>query len=178
MKAALPLCLAALTLTLAACVPSTKAPPAPAAAQPARPRPAPPPPVPQAPPSTSWMDVPATPGDWRYGAQGTRSEASFWSAGGAPMLRLRCEGDARRVVLSLPESGARNPVVTVRTETLTRTLQAQPGGRETLALLEPGDPLLDAIALSKGRFSVESDGLPALFLPSWAEVSRVIEDCR
>lgn len=177
MKAALPVLAA--VLMVAACVPATETPPAPVAAAPVRPRPAPPPPpVPQAPPSESWMDAPATPGDWRYGAQGTRSEASFWSAGGAPMLRLRCEGEARRVVLSLPESGARSPVVTVRTETLTRTLPAQPAGRETLAALDPGDPLLDAMALSKGRFAVEADGLPGLILPSWAEVSRVIEDCR
>jgi hypothetical protein len=124
------------------------------------------------------MDTPATPGDWRYAAQGRRSEASFWSAGGAPLLRLRCEADSGRIILSLPESGARNPVVTLRTETLARTLAAQPAGRETLAALAPADPLLDAMALSKGHFAVEADGLPALYLPSWAEVSRVIEDCR
>ena len=179
MKAALPLLAGA--LLLAGCVAPTKAPPPPATATAPRPapaRPAPAPAVPQAPPSANWMDAPATPGDWRFAAQGTRSEASFWSAGRAPMLRLRCEADTRRIVLSLPESGARSPAVTLRTETLTRTLAAQPAGRETLAALDPSDPLLDAMALSKGRFAVEADGLPTLYLPSWAEVSRVIEDCR
>jgi len=38
--------------------------------------------------------------------------------------------------------------------------------------------LLDAMALSKGRFAVELEGEAALYLPAWAEVSRVIEDCR
>ncbi|MEO0056829.1 MAG: hypothetical protein RIT17_265 [Pseudomonadota bacterium] len=176
MKAALTLTLSALLLS--ACVPSSTA-PASAPAPVARPAPKPaPPPVAQAPASDSWMDVPSTPGDWRYAARGTGTEASFWSAAGAPMLRLRCMADTRNVVLSLPESGARNPLVTIRTETTTRTFEAQPAGRETLVALTPGDPLLDAMALSKGRFAVESDGLPTLLLPSWAEVSRVIEDCR
>lgn len=124
------------------------------------------------------MDIPATPGDWRYGARGTGTEASFWSAAGAPMLRLRCMADTRNVVLSLPESGAARPLVTIRTETISRTIEAQPAGRETLVAIIPGDPLLDAMALSKGRFAVEAEGLPTLYLPSWAEVSRVIEDCR
>jgi hypothetical protein len=34
------------------------------------------------------------------------------------------------------------------------------------------------MALSKGRFAVEVDGEAPLYLPSYAEVSRVIEDCR
>jgi len=40
------------------------------------------------------------------------------------------------------------------------------------------DPLLDAMAFSRGRFAVETAGLPTLYVPSWTEVSRVIEDCR
>jgi hypothetical protein len=122
--------------------------------------------------------VPATPGDWRYGARANGTEASFWSPAGAPMARLRCMIDTRMVVLSLPESGAVRPLVTIRTETATRTLAAMPADREMTVALAPGDPLLDAMALSKGRFAVESEGLPPLHLPSWAEVSRVIEDCR
>jgi len=171
-----PLVLAA--LALAACVPSSDAPASVPPPPTVRPAPAPPPPPPQAPVSDNWMDNPATPGDWRYAAQGTRSEASFWSAAGAPLARLRCLADSRSIVLSLPESGAPRPLVTIRTETATRTIAAQPGGRETLVPLAPGDPLLDAMALSKGRFAIEAEGLPTLLLPSWAEVTRVIEDCR
>lgn len=181
MKAALPLLAA--PLALAACIPATTPPTASAPAPVARPA-APPPtapsaPVPvQAPPATTWMDMPATPGTWRYGAQGGRSEASFLGAGGAPLARLRCLADSRTVALSLPASGAARPAVTIRTETATRTLGAQGADRETTVTFDPRDPLLDAIALSQGRFAVESDGQAPLYLPSWAEVSRVIEDCR
>lgn len=124
------------------------------------------------------MDAPATPGDWRYTAQGTRSEASFWGSDNLPKARLRCIADSRTVVLSLPPSGARQPLVTIRSEALSRTQAASAQDREQVVSFAPNDPLLDAIALSKGRFAVEAEGLPALILPSWAEVSRVIEDCR
>jgi hypothetical protein len=80
--------------------------------------------------------------------------------------------------VSLPASGAPSPVVTIRSETATSTLQASAADRELSAAIAAGDPLLDAMALSKGKFAVETAGLPPLFLPSWAEVSRVIEDCR
>jgi len=181
MKAALlPLALSA--VVLAGCVPSTRAPApasAPAPAPVARPAPAPlPAPVAQAPVSDNWMDLPATAGTWRYAPRGTGTEASFWSPAGAPMARLRCIAESRSIVLSLPDSGARQPLVTIRTETATRTLQATLADREMTAALAAGDPLLDAMALSKGRFMVESEGLPPLYLPSHAEVSRVIEDCR
>lgn len=172
-----PLALAA--VTLAGCVSAPATAPVPAPAPVARPAPAPlPAPVPQAAVSDNWMDVPATPGDWRYAPRGAGTEASFWSATGAPLARLRCVAESRFVVLSLPESGAREPLVTIRTETVTRTLQAALADREMTVTLAASDPLLDAMALSKGRFMVESEGLPPLYLPSWAEVSRVIEDCR
>lgn len=40
------------------------------------------------------------------------------------------------------------------------------------------DPLLDAMAFSRGRFAIQSDGLPTLYVPSWPEIGRVLEDCR
>lgn len=176
MKAALTLTMA--VLALAACMPATPS-PAPAPAPGTRPAPSPRlAQVPQAPVSDNWMDIPATPGDWRYLPRGRGTEASFWSPAGAPMARLRCSADTRTVVLSLPESGVRQPLVTIRTETTTRTFEAHPADREMTISLAPTDPLLDAMALSKGRFAVESEGLPPLYLPSWAEVTRVIEDCR
>lgn len=77
---------------------------------------------------------------------------------------------------------AREPhVITVRSETATRSIsaeQTQSPYPYLVTALTPSDPLLDAMALSKGRFAIEVDGLPPLYLPSHAEVSRVIEDCR
>jgi hypothetical protein len=68
----------------------------------------------------------------------------------------------------------------ILTETAQRALNAanQPEVGGVAATLTPGDPLLDAMALSKGRFAVAVDGAGMLIVPSWAEVSRVIEDCR
>jgi len=66
----------------------------------------------------------------------------------------------------------------VLTETTSRVLDAAPDGGSVAAVLPARDPLLDAMAFSKGRFAVEVAGLPTLYLPSWIEVSRVIEDCR
>jgi hypothetical protein len=124
------------------------------------------------------MDRPETPGEWRYAPRGAGSEAGFWSPAGTPLARLRCMADTRTVVLALPVTGARAPLVTIRTETATRTLAAAPADREMTVSLAASDPLLDAMALSRGRFALESEGLPPLSLPSWAEVTRVIEDCR
>jgi len=40
------------------------------------------------------------------------------------------------------------------------------------------DPGFDWIAYSRGRASVEVDGAQRLIVPVWAEISRVVEDCR
>jgi hypothetical protein len=40
------------------------------------------------------------------------------------------------------------------------------------------DPLLDAIAFSRGRFAVEAEGRGRLILPADPVISRVVEDCR
>ena len=55
---------------------------------------------------------------------------------------------------------------------------ATPGGTGTLAVRAASDTVLDQIAYSRGRFAVEAQGLDTLILPAWAEVGRVIEDCR
>jgi hypothetical protein len=44
--------------------------------------------------------------------------------------------------------------------------------------MSPNDPLLDAIAFSRGRFVIEQSGRAPLVLPPHAEIGRVIENCR
>lgn len=168
-----------LSVAVAACVPAS-APPAPVpASRPAPPaQPAQPALAPTTPRSDNWADAPQTPGTWRYGVQNGFSEASFVGPDSGTRMRLRCLADSRMVQLSLPESGAPRPLVTIRTHTATRTLEAQPAGRETLVTFPPREPLLDAMAFARGRFAVEGTGLAPLYLPSWPEVARVIEDCR
>lgn len=151
---------------IAACVPRSEppAPPPPAPVTPPPPAPTPAPTSSPLPQQAGWEDAPQTPGDWTY----ANGMATF-GLPGQPRLTMACTGDAVRI--SIP-GGPSGPLA-VRTETTTRAVQATNGA----ALLQARDPLLDAMAFSKGRFALEGDG-PALYVPAWPEVSRVIEDCR
>ena len=68
--------------------------------------------------------------------------------------------------------------LTIRTSNLMRTLPATARPDGTAATISANDPLLDAIAFSRGRFTIEQPGVAPLVLRPWAEVARVIEDCR
>ena len=177
----------ALTFTIAACVPSVEMPiivdtPAPVA----RPAPSPSPtPVAVAQPEyENYLDAPQTPGNWTYrqerAAIGLWSSASFVSPSGEELFSVQCKfGDNIGVARSVRT--VRNLNVTIRTETATHSRLAPPdpeGQNYVNLVFRPFDPFLDAMAITKGRFAVETDGLPTLYLPAWVEVSRVIEDCR
>lgn len=160
---------AGIALAVAGCVPRA-VPPAPA--------PAPPPPAPTPPPplAADWQDWPWTPGGWRYTRDATGSRASF----GQPVrLELRCDRAARALLLSRP-GGAPAPF-TIRTSATTRTVATQPVAGTipaATARFAVDDRLLDAMAFTRGRFTVEQPGAAPLVLPPWAEFARVIEDCR
>ncbi len=95
---------------------------------------------------------------------------------------IDCTGS--EITLSVRTTQTGQAPITIRTETTDRTLAAQvgvgpdAGPRFTIATLQARDPLLDAMALTRGRFAVETKEMPNLYLPAWAEVTRVIEDCR
>ena len=138
------------------------------------------PPARVVPPPTNWIDAPQTPGDWRYARVDGGSLARF-GAGADPVFGLGCMASSRRVVLlRYGMSSAVDVPMVIRTETTDRALSAKPAndGQGVSAALPAGDPLLDAMAFSRGRFAVETQGAAPLYLPSWPEVSRVIEDCR
>jgi len=123
----------------------------------------------------SWMDAPITSGDWSY-LSGT---ASFGEAGYQPYLSFRCDRAADAIVITRAGNAAGELVV--RTETMDRSLTTQASGSEppsAVMRVQVGDPLLDAMAFSKGRFAVEMEGQPTLYVPSYPEITRVIEDCR
>jgi len=97
---------------------------------------------------------------------------------GGGTLALRCDQPGTTVTMLRSGSFSGRIPVTILTQHTTRTLTGigEPGA---LAITLPArDPLLDAMAFSRGRFAVEVSGLPTLYVPSWPEVSRVIEDCR
>jgi hypothetical protein len=176
--AALPL---AAPIALAGCV----APPAPPPTPPAStPTPAPPPaPTPApAPAPANWMDAPQTPGGWFYIPQAGASIAAFGPAERQPLFALRCDRATHAISVGRTSASQASQPMTIRTEFATRTFSANPaqGSVEHLVAtsLPATDAFLDAMAFSKGRFAVEVGGEPALYLPAWPEVSRVIEDCR
>jgi hypothetical protein len=164
-----------LALAIGACVPRA-APPAPAPA----PAPAPPPPAPvPAAPVADWQDRPWTPGAWRYRRDAGGSRASYAVAGQPARAELRCDRAQRAVSLVVP--GGAPGAFTIRTSALTRAVAtlALPGAAPAVAArFAVDDRLLDAMAFTRGRFTIEQPGAAPLVLPPWAEVGRVIEDCR
>ena len=125
----------------------------------------------------NWMDAPQSPGDWRYSAGAALTQATF----GDPddiRLTLICDLGTRRIGLARSGSASGPVELRIRTETADRVLQARPERDAVLAELGASDPLLDAIAFSKGRFAVEVAGRETLYVPAYPEISRVIEDCR
>lgn len=164
-----------LLLIAAGCVPTTPRPggvrtplPAPAAA-----------PTAPAPRAVDWRDGPVTPGTWTYARDDRGSAASFGPPGSDALAVLRCDLANRRLFLS--RAGVATAPLTVRTSSVTRALPTGATGGTppyAAAVLTATDPLLDAIAFSRGRFMLEQAGAPALALPAWAEIGRVIEDCR
>jgi hypothetical protein len=168
-------------LALSACVPPPEPAPTPAPAPAPTPAPRPvatPSPVPS---FTSWMDAPLTPGDWSY-TQMDRFRLALFSNSDGPVFRVVCDTTTKQVSLMRALLSGEPRAGRILTETIERSVQfAQlPGvaGEAIQVTLDARDPLLDAMAFSKGRFAVEVAGLPTLYVPSYPEVTRVIEDCR
>lgn len=172
------------TFATAACVPTPQTAPAPVAAATATPATYPQPqesPLVPTPTASNWADLPQSPGMWRYIAGNGTSSAQFGGTVGEPQFSIECSLDRRSVTLFRYSPGlAAGASVTIRTETATRTLATGLAKNAMAASvsLSASDQLLDAMALTRGRFAVELEGARALYLPNWAEVTRVIEDCR
>jgi hypothetical protein len=168
---------------LAACVPAPAPLPAPPVVQPA-PTPAPSPaPVIAEPAFDNWIDAPQTPGDWGYVKQSTGARADFYGPQTTGTLfAIQCNMPEREILLVRFGETRANAIMQIRTETASRWLETYPsvqgGAAFAVAKLVANDPLLDAMALTRGRFAVETAGLATLYVPAWAEVTRVIEDCR
>ena len=161
-------------LALAACVPGTPRPqPQPLPARPLiethPPRVVLPPPTPR--PSVAWIDAPLSAGGWTYRQGGS---AAF-GLPGSPSLVITCAGSRIRIERPGAASGS---LLTVRTSTEARNLPATLAGGGLVAELAASDPLLDALAFSRGRFSVEAAGTARLIIPAWPEAARVVEECR
>jgi hypothetical protein len=125
-----------------------------------------------APQSGPWLDWPLAQGSWTYRGDEQGSIASYGPPGSAALVTMRC--DKRRGVIALVRAGltangAANGL-TVRTSSALKT-----GMTTNIA---PNDPILDAMAYSRGRIAIEAGGLQSIAIPVWSEIGRVIEDCR
>jgi hypothetical protein len=108
--------------------------------------------------------LPLAAGEWSYAATATGGEARYGN-----QVALRCDRATRTITVARPDMPV--AAMTIATDTLTRNLP--PNGR-----LSAYDPLLDAIAFSRGRFLVLGGAGPQIAIPSWPEIARAIEDCR
>jgi hypothetical protein len=87
---------------------------------------------------------------------------------------------ANRAITIALTSAAPAATLSVWTTSMTRVLPAQfqANAVRVAATLAANDPLLDAIAFSRGRFAVQMPGSVVLVAPAAPETARVIEDCR
>ncbi|MGC4251037.1 MAG: hypothetical protein QM605_06070 [Sphingobium sp.] len=163
---------ASFLVLLASCVAPPQQPPAPSPAPAPAPEPTP------TPMAMEWHDRPVAPGNWSYRAEAGGTVAAY-GAGAAPLLSIRCDTATRRISVTRP--GAAQGTMTIRTSYGAMAWPTVPSttvAPQTVAIRAASDPGLDQIAYSRGKFAVEVAGHPPLILPNWAEVSRVIEDCR
>lgn len=175
----------ALSFALAACVSSVE-PPLPAPTPAAAPTPSPMPspaatPVMQTPVYDNYLDAPQTPGTWFYADLPDQSRAVYGESRDTAVFLITCLKSDRVISLVRANRLARAKLAKIRTETIERSLTLAPKTETDSVIsasIPANDPLLDAMAITKGRFAVETAGMPTLYLPAWVEVSRVIEDCR
>ena len=118
-------------------------------------------------------------GSWSYTELADGSEAVFTNVSNYPQLWVHCTRATRRVSIARAAAGPA-AVMNVWTSSATRAVPSgfSPAtGRLTIDLGNY-DPLLDAIATSRGRLGFAIGSGPALVVPAWPEVARVVEDCR
>ncbi len=130
----------------------------------------------------------ATPvaGNWTYAATADGSEATFSNPSALPQLSIRCTRVTRRITVAKPATAAA-PFMYVWTSSAVRSVPASfnPLTNRISIEVTSNDPLLDALAFSRGRIGVivpQSAGATAqsvqLVVPAWPEIARVVEDCR
>jgi hypothetical protein len=118
-------------------------------------------------------------GSWAWAQTADGSEASFTDAYSKVQLTIHCTKLTRRVSIAKAANAAA-PTLSVWTSSQTRNLPASfnPATGKLSAELAAFDPLLDAIVGSRGRIGVAASGVAPLVVPTWAEVTRAVEDCR
>jgi len=119
------------------------------------------------------------PGRWSWPTTVDGSEATYFDTAGRAQLWLHCMRGARTVTVARPASGAA-PFLLVWSTSASRNVLASynPATARITAQLNAADPLLDALAFSRGRIGAGISGTAPLVAPAWPEIARVVEDCR
>lgn len=130
----------------------------------------------------NWEDWPRSPGDWSYRQDGRGSIALFGKPGHNADVMLRCDSARRSLYLSVAArtTTTQQADLSIRTSSMRKSLTLRSTGEAPYMAVElaPRDPLLDAMAFSRGKFVLAMDARTWFTVPPWAELSRVIEDCR
>jgi hypothetical protein len=130
-------------------------------------------------PTGHWTDWAMAAGAWVYRRDERGSIALYGAPGGDALVTLRC--DKARARLFLSRASDVGGTMTVRTSSTSKPLAVQPtGGKPAYAASEMDvtDPVLDAMAFSRGRIALELKGTQNIAIPVWSEIGRVVEDCR
>ena len=118
-------------------------------------------------------------GTWSYrNAQGG-SYAAFTDRTATQRLILRCNRAARTVSIVRTGVPAAAPTLSIWTSSTARSVPSRFDATRTLtADVRATDPILDAMAFSRGRFATAAAGAPMVAIPTAPEVTRIVEDCR
>jgi len=130
-------------------------------------------------PTGEWIDWPLSQGDWVYRQDERGSIALFGVSGANALVTVRCDRARRAIFLTREGQGA--GAIIVRSSSAMKEFAGAPtGGTPPYIATEiaPTDPILDAMALSRGRIAITVAGQRPIAIPSWAEITRIVEDCR
>jgi hypothetical protein len=118
-------------------------------------------------------------GSWTYRAIAGGSEADFVDAAATVRMIVHCDRAARTVSIVRTGVPAAAPTLSVWTSSTVKSVPSRYlATKDLVADVAATDPLLDAIAFSRGRFATAAEGAPLVAVPARSEPARVIEDCR
>ena len=122
---------------------------------------------------------PFTAGSWSYAGDPHSSNARFVDVSRTLLFSLQCDKRIRETSLLVSRGAASvTPLaITLRASTSAKAVTGTGGGPLAVVMLDRNDPILDAMAFSRGSFSVQA-GTSTFTLPARPELARVVEDCR
>lgn len=129
--------------------------------------------------TTSFAEMPATPGSWAYRPLANASEAFFIDTTATVRLVVHCTRASRRITISRT-SAAPAPSLLLWSSFGQRIVPArfEQNAMRVSVDLAATDSLLDAMAFSRGRVAIAMPGSPPLIVTPGTEAARVFEDCR